>query len=71
MDEEPENKAAKDFVDVKVVGYPVFLRSTNLEIYADKTLRLLNLLANSQFWDSSIVHCPYTWGFSTAGYSYH
>ena len=36
MDEEPENKAAKDFVDVKVVGYPVFLRSTNLEIYADR-----------------------------------
>ena len=23
-----------------------------------------NLLANSQFWQSSIVHCPYTWGFS-------
>ena len=22
------------------------------------------LLANSQFWQSSIVHCPYTWGFS-------
>ena len=36
MDEEPENKAAKDFVDVKVVGYPVFLRLTNLEINADR-----------------------------------
>ena len=36
MDEEPENKAAKDFVDVKVVGYPVFLRLTNMEINADR-----------------------------------
>ena len=40
---------------------PVFLRSTNLEIHADRLVLILNLLADSQFWESSIVHCPYTW----------
>ena len=30
------------------------------EIQADK---ILNLLANTQFWESSIFYCPYIWDF--------
>ena len=33
-------------------------------IHADRLLRLLHLLANSQFWESSTVHCLYTLEFS-------
>ena len=46
---------------IKVVLYPVFLKSTNLE---SKLIDFFNWLANSQLWESSTFNCLYKWELS-------
>ena len=45
-------------VKVKVAENPVTFKVDKPGIQADRLLRLVKLLAHSQFWESSTVHCP-------------
>ena len=45
-------------LSVKVAENPVTFKVDKPGIQADRLLCLVKIVANSQFWESSSVHCP-------------